>query len=416
MRFKTNVTDLLQALEVASLIQPNPVDAEGSAGYLMLVRGDRCFLYSAGDHQKCRVDFPITDVEGEGAFVLPTKGISAYRSLDGWVQFEPLVESGTHRLMEESESGSTDTITTFDPRSLHSIDKDFESAEAGVKFPVALLKEAITLGRTYMADANDASAKPHLKAMQIYDGSKEEWEKGNGNFFSSDGRRAMYFYCESFVDKGLSIPGGRIGLLNSFLSKSEGEIELRKSKNTTYLVNSKDQVIGWSDQVTSHGKYSYFPLAGDKFVLHAPKEVLLKKLTYVKDKMGSGSAKIRIAYDSKTECLTFTGSTGANRPESTLPVVPRDPEDLGEGRGGKESKEGAFAFNVNAHHLLELVSPLKTQNVELRFCPSAGDNSNFFLRTVEEFTLNGKGKVSLETNDGEETYPCRVTRFMLSMR
>lgn len=415
MKFKTNISDLLQALDVASLITPAPVDSEGSNGYLLVVQGEECHLYSDDDHQKCRVSFPIWDVEGEGAFVLPTKGVAAYQNLEGWVEFESYEENGSHLINEVSEGGSTDKIVTFDPRSITPIDKDLKSAEDGPSFPVALLREALSLGKPYMAPENASNTKPQFKTMQIFDDSKKEWAEGNGSFFSSTGSGAFYLYCQAFEGKGLTIPGNRVGLLSSFLAKSEGEVTLRKSKHTTYLVNSKKQVIGWTDLVTSHGKYGLFPISKDKYVLHLVRDLMVKKLNYIKGKMGK-DPKIRIFYDSKTSKITLKGSTDVNSPEATVPVYPKTAEELGENKGGELSDNGEFAFNVNAEKLLKMFTGLKTPNAEFRLSPA--DNKGYFLRTVEEFNLNDKGKVVVGSeSEGEEmVYPCRATRFMLSMR
>ena len=411
MKFKANVSDLNAALDVASLVHPSPIDSDGSAGYLLVVRGEKCYVYSSDDHQKVRTDFPVFDVEGEGAFVLPSKGISAYKNLDGWIEFEPATKDDACTFREETQGGSGGEYGTFDPRSLQVIDKDFEASEEGPSFSVMLLKEAITLAKPYLAELNDSNAKDYHKSLQIFDASKEEWAKGNGTFYSSDGKRAFYFQCSEFVDKGLALHGSRIGLLNSFLSKSEGQVQLRKSTNTTYLVNSKGQVVGWSDQVATHGKYMYFPFKNDKFILRLPKGPLVKALNYIKDKMGDQD-KIRIIYDHERKQLQFQGARGSDKPMSSSWVVPVGPDNPN--GGGELSETDNFALNVSVSHFLGLVTPVKVNEVELRICPANADTG--LLRTVEEFSLDARGKVVIQPEEGEQVFSCRVTRFMSSMR
>lgn len=414
MKFKTQTSDLSAALSVASVVRPIPVDSQGSAGYLFRIQGERCYVYSEDDRQKSRVDFPIFDVEGEGAFVYPTGHTNTFQYLDGWVEFEPKSEAGVFLIEYRTEGGASSKMSSFDPKALQSLDKDLDSATEGPTFPVALLKEAVSLGKKYLAEANDGQAKEYFKAFQIFDDSKESWAKGNGHFFAANGYRAFYFYSPDFEERGLCIHTLRVGLLESFLSKSEGEIRIRKSERATYLVNSKNQVIGWADQVVEHEKFNYYALTKDTFILRIPKEVASKALLAVRTELDSKRDRVRVQYNHERGTLQFHTSDGANE-FSSIPVgvVPLDSSDGTEEApiiGGDQSKKADFTFNVNINYFMDLISPVKAHEVELRVGPV--NETSYLIRTIEEFYLDSKGKVLISPEEGEKAHKCRVTRFM----
>jgi len=414
MKFKANATDLAQALNRASVVRPVPVDSQGSTGYLFVVRGEKCYIYSQDEHQKSRVDFPIFDVEGEGAFVFPAENASV-QYLEGWVEIEPDEEEGVHIVKYNTESGATTKKISFDPRALQALDKDLESASEGTTYPVALLKEALSGAKNYLADAH-GQAKENFKTLQIFDTSKEEWSKGNGHLFASDGRCAYYFFCPDLKDKGLSVHTLRVGLLNSFLAKSEGDVTIRKSERSTYLVNSDDYVIGWVDQVVEHDKFGYYPLKRDGFILRASKDRIVKALQHVRSNLSSKKNRVRVEYNHEKKSLQFRAEDNGNEVFSAPVFI--EPLDALDGTaenpmlGGDSSKKEDFAFNANIDQLLDMVSSSKSFDVLLRVGSS---EKGHLIRTIEEFALDPKGKVVVP-GEGEKVYQCRVTRFMPSMR
>jgi hypothetical protein len=415
MKFKTQTTELAKALSTASVVHPSPIDSQGSSGFLFVVRGERCYIYSDDGHQKSRVEFPIFDVEGEGAFVYPA-GPTAFQYLDGWVELEPGEEKGAFLVKYRTEGGASSTMPTFDPRALQSLDKDLESASEGPTFPAVLLKDAIAMGKSYLADGDGARVPEAFKSFQLFDKSKPAWEAGNGHFFAANGYRAFYFYSPVFEDKNLSLHSLRTGLATSFLSKVKGDIRIRQSERSTYFI-SDNYVVGWSDPVVEHEKFSYYPHTVDTHVLRVQKEICLKALHHVRAELNSKKDKVRIQYNAEKTTLQFLASDNGKEIYSVpFGVDPKGPEDSTEStpiRGGAKSKTESFAFNLNIDHFMDLIAPLKEHAVELRIGAQKADS--YLIRTIETFEMDAAGKAVLPV-EGETTYTCRVTRFMSNMK
>src|SRR3954467_11912357 len=104
MKFKVLTHDWTAAISVVSSITPSEV--EGHSGYLCVIRGDRCYLYSEDGRQRIRVPIPVFDVEGEGACVFPTGSQGDLRYVEGWVEFESGEDGGAHVIWCRRDTGS----------------------------------------------------------------------------------------------------------------------------------------------------------------------------------------------------------------------------------------------------------------------------------------------------------------------
>jgi hypothetical protein len=185
------------------------------------VRGEKCFLYSEDDQQRMRVPIPVFDVEGEDAFVLPTGFQGDLRYVDGWVEFETGEEGGANIIWCRRDTGDSKgvhKIITFSPKALKSLDADFSKAEKAASFPVALLKEAMSMTRSYLhPDPKEKGIKPEWVNLQLYGGDVEA--DANGYMLGSSVNRTSYFYSPELEGKSLTIHALRVPLLLLFLSK-----------------------------------------------------------------------------------------------------------------------------------------------------------------------------------------------------
>src|SRR3569832_1293790 len=107
MKFKVSTSDWTAALAVVSSITPAAVDAKGTSGYLCVLRKDRLYLYSDDGKQRFRVPVPVSDVEGEGAFVFPTGQSGDLRYVEGTVEFEATEEDGAHLVWCRRDPGES---------------------------------------------------------------------------------------------------------------------------------------------------------------------------------------------------------------------------------------------------------------------------------------------------------------------
>lgn len=421
MKFKTSMPTLTSALSLASVVRPAAVDSTGKSGYLLVTRGDTCFVYSQDDHTKSRTSFPISDLDGDGSMVFPAGEVEALSYLDGDVTLESRIDGGDFVLTFETAGGASGSFSTFDPRALQSLDSDLEGATEEGAFPAGLLREALNAAKPYHADPKDPKSKEHHKCLQIFDASNDDWAAGNGHMFATNGYRALHFYCDEFRDRGLVLHSLRLPLLTSFLAKSDGYVKVYQSQTSTYFVNSDGLVIGWADSVAQHDRFSYYKWDLDDHIFRAPREILLRALTFVRKSLNPKKNTVRVQYDHNRMVLQFLteddGKDISSVPVGVVPVGPDDGSDEAPVKGGSKSKVEDLACNVNIDWLLDLVSPVKGHDVELRFRPYPKKPNDRLIRSIETFLMDGKGRLQIaEPEDASEgqVYRCQVTRFMPS--
>lgn len=414
MKFKVQAPDLVAALNLVSTIRPVAVDSQGSSGYLCVVRGDQLFIYSEDERQRIRVPVPVSDVEGEGAFVYPAGRNEAFKYMEGALEFEPGEDEGAkvvHCRRTQGDQEALYKISTFDPRALQSLDKDFQQAREAATFSVALLREALSVTRPYLADLKDNStSKPCHQNVQLFDATKDAYKAGNGYFIGSTGQRACLFYSKDLQGKALVVHGLRIPLLQSFLAKSEGSVKLYNSENSTYFVNEAEQVIGWADQTHAYDKFAFYALAMDRHILKVNRRALENEIRSVRSLIPPEKDKIRLQYDHAKSLLTVLASNGATDLRSLPLAVEAQPVE-----GPEARKAGDVAFNVNGDWLLDIISPIKHGDVELRIAPVADHADRYLVRTIDTYGIDSRGKVTLEdAQPGQQVHSCRVMRFIPS--
>lgn len=411
MKFKVQTDDLLATLTLVSTIKPL-ADSQGRSGYLCVVRGSQCFIYSEDEHQKIRVPVPIFDVEGEGAFVYPAGHNDAFKYMDGTIEFEPGEDEGAQVVKCRRTVGDQEAfykISSFDARTLQSLDKDFNGAKETAVFSVALLREALSVTKPYLAPPKDKSAKPFCQNVQLFDATKDAYKSGNGYMLGSTGQRTCVFYCKELQGKSLVIHGARLPVLQAFLAKSEGEVKVFNSDSSTYFANDSDQVIGWADQTDSYDKFSYYATSMDRYVLRLNRRALENEIRSIRSLMPPDKDKLRIQYDHTRALLTVLASNGATDLKS-MPLaaepIPCDAPDL--------SRTDDLAFNVNGDWLLDIISDVKHGDVELRIAPIKDHVGRCMVRTIDTYSIDARGKTSLEDAQSGQVHSCRVMRFFAS--
>lgn len=412
MKFRVRSADLSDVLKVVTLVSPIVVTLKGLAGFLFVVEGDKCSIHSRDDQRRVKVTVPIQDVEGEGSFVYPADKINALNYLDGWIEFESGQDGDRYWVKYLSERGAKAEWGVCDPELLQPLDEDLAETSEGFQIPSAILREGLTMTKSYLAPSSDNQVGDEYKLVQLFDATKKEWAQGDGVLFASDHFRAIYFVCEQFKGKGLSIHAKHLPYVMSFLSKCEGNITIRQGENATFMVDAK-KVLGWSHAVKQYGKYSYYPLKMDSFILSTPKAPFMQTLRLVRAELDPIKDKIRVEYENQSLQFKLVETSGhaESNPVNVTPVLD---EEKGIGLAGPT---GTFACSVNINHLIEIVEPIKETRVELRASVVNKNGRDIVLfRTIERFPMDVKGKILIDKNakDSEEVFVCEVTRFMPS--
>lgn len=411
MKFQLNASELIAALEAVQVVTPRPVTSQGGSGYLFVAKGEQCFIYSRDTTSVARAVCPITDLDQEGSFVYPAEAISALKFLDGHtVVFESEVQEDDKFVVRYSASnGAKSERTSFNPQLLSTCDDDLNATTTTYEFAPAILREAITLARPFIAKANDTRTEDQFKALQMFDATNPDMKRGDGTVFSTDSTRIFYFWSEAFVGKHFEVHGQHLPALLSFLSKSES-VTLRLGAHFTFAQNSAGHVYGWPKHAKTHAKYSYYALTKDMYVLAVDRVPLLGALQYLRSELSSQRDKIKITFNVERKLFQFAVSEGSSKVNApSVQVRPKNKE--GTEEPWMEPRD--FTCAVNVDHFIDLISSVKANQVEIRVLLMAkGDREVAMIRTVDEFRLDPKtGKCVVE---GEGTVACRVTRFMPS--
>lgn len=416
MRFRFRVSDLNDAFAAVSAVSPPQMGSQGS-GFLFRTKVDDngnsvCRVYSQDGSRKASTTFDIQDLEGEGDFAFPLEMTAVFKYLDGLVTLESGKTEDRFWVKYEAEGGAAQEFTTFNPALLKPFDDEIEDGDA-TEYPSALLRESLTLLKGFLADAKDSKTEESYKGIQLFDSKAE---KGAGFVYASDRIRAGYFYCEALAQaRGLAIHGKHIPGFLAFLSKCDKMVTIRIGKSMTYAVSGKN-AFGWTHASKTYEKFSFYNFKTDKYVLRAPKEILAKALRYVRSGLNARKDKVRVEYNHADKTLQFRASDESNKIKSQIVgVVPIDEGELG---GGSEGLKSNFETNLNINQIIDLIDPVKGNEVVLRFAVQKKDDetAQVFIRSVEEFFLNENGRVVPPPTDGEKAFPCKVIRYMPSLR
>lgn len=415
MKIKMSVAALNEALDVVSIVPPRAAAQDGPSGFLFVVRGGRCLIYSRDSTHQSRVEVPF-DGDEEGSFIFPAEKVSALRFLDGWIKLESNSSEDRFSLKYETEDKAEQDLSTIDPRYMQALDAALEKTVEVGTYSVALLREAINATKSFMAKPN-SQAEDHCKTIQLFDQSKDNWKKGDGHFFAADGVRGCFFFCEDLKGKALTVHGQHLPFLMSFLARSSGDVTVRQGDGQTFVVNSRNQVLGWAQSVKTHERFGYYALKTDAFVLRMPRDLLLKALRYVRAGLDASKDKIRVTYSHEERSLRFLASETAGKTTSRpVGVVPIEEE----GGGGSKSATQDFAFNVSLNQLIDLFDSMRTNEADFRVAivaETANRKESALFRTIDTFIIDANGKQLIAVEDAGKdgkAYQCQVTRFMPS--
>lgn len=429
IRFKVKASDLNEAIDIASIVTPRPFDKNNTSGFLFVIRGDKGYVYSNDQLHTTRADFPLLEVEGEGAFIYPGMNIKAFTFFKNTIDFE--VNSGG------GEEGTEFSITydggngagkaprpLFNPKFMQACDKELEAATDERTFSTGLLREALNLSKSFHGGGNQKGDDDHFKVVQLFDKNKEvddpanpgkklkPFENGDGFLFASDKVRTLHFQSDNFAGRHLNIHSTHMPLLQSFLAKASGKVKILTGTNKTFAVDERGRVFGWAHTQKSHSKFSYS--SGTKGVdaaitLKISKFDMLNALKYMKEELETGRDKIKFIFNSDNKTIQFQIAEGKGLGLSSMYVdAPID-------ESSTNVKD--FAISVNITYLMGLFEDAKGNVVTTRVSimdPDAAKGrtkQNGLLRTFDDFILDADGKVveGGKLPDGAST--CKVTRY-----
>jgi len=417
MKIVFNLPDLLKALEVVSIVTPRAVTASGGAGYLFVVRGKECFLYSRDDLCVARAAFPVSESDQDGQFVYPAEYLDALKYLDDdTCTLECTSIEDRFVVRYETGSGVESERSSFDPQLLSTCDEDLEAAASvSYDFNASILREAINQAKPFLGKVGDSKIGEHFKGLQIMDAQRVDkdkgvdYSKGDGYLFASDGTRTFFFHCDDFKGKSLEIHGQHLGLFVSFLAKCGSKVTIRKGGHFTFAISENGHVFGWPRHAKLHDKFNYYSLKTDnKLVFRITKAKFSNSLQHARRELPAKQDKVKLNFDPETKQLQFGIAEGTSKAKGIpIPVTIKSDATVEE--------LVAFSIGVNLNFLIELVAPIKNQELEFRCAifPASEQRKREvgLFRTIDDFRLDSSGKMAPKE---EGTVQCRVTRFMPS--
>lgn len=411
IRINFQLNDIMEALDVVSAVTPHDTsNGNEGAGYLFIVRGEECFLYSNDSNCIARAKFKLIESSGDGSFVFPYKNlVNSLRPLakeEETCVIEATCDEGSYKVKYiTSPDGAEAEFGSFSPDSISRFDDDLESAPDTYEFNIGVLREAISLARFYLAPKTDSEAGA-FHGIEVMD--KSRLEKSDGYLYASNKFEAFFFRTDHFSGKKLAIHGAYISSLLSFLAKS-GETVTIKVGEKTFAINDKGDVFGWSRQDKLHDRFNYHSPKMDSLVVRVNKGRLLNALECARGALNKDQDKIIFNFDADTNKIWFdVPESKAKSIKVNAPYVTEDDE------GSSHVPSPSFSSPVSAKQFVEMFQNMKGHEVVFRgYLGKPKETSKkpiCIFRTIDEFFLDpATGKV---TPNGEEGIACRVTRFV----
>lgn len=423
-KFTVNASDLNRAIDVVSLVEPQAFNKQDHAGYLVVIRGATGYLYSRNSLHAARAGFPVSNVEGEGAFIYPKASVGAFKVFAG-SEITFSVESGeTYSVSYVTSSNAKAEKPSYDPKFGQTCDKEFNEATVKCSFPPKILQEALSLSSGFYAEANDKRSDDKVKSVVIFDSDLEAddpknagtkikpYERANGFLQADNGSQLFSFYSDAFEGRSLSIHAQHIGKLNSFLSSCVGDVKIRVSGNMTFAEDAEGRVFGWVHHSVPTPKHKNLPFSADHIVLDVDRDLMLNALGFIREEIETNREKIKFLLTPEGN-VSFQIVEGTNKATS-WPVGVKFTSDT------KDRRE--VQMNVSLVRFRALFEKTRGNVVQLRIAimpPADGKpKETAMFRTVDEYLLDANGKVvggSGVEKRPEGSFLCRVMRYTSSM-
>jgi len=426
IQFKVDAGEFNRALKLVSIVSPQ-MTSQQEKGFLFLVKGTTCFVYSKNGGHEARSSFEIYEVMGEGSFMYPSDYIGALFFVKGAIEFTATAEGEVFAVKSifglASGTPGVKMHASFDPRAMNLFEKDIQDAVSSQEpkiFNIKILRKALGSAKTFVAK-DDKASHEYYRTIQVFgDSELDNLKKANGYMFASNGNQAFYFKTSTFMNTGFTVPHQHLPLLESFMGQSAGSLKVYTTARGFYVMNEKNDVIGWPHHSETYKKFNYYTKDKDTVVTVTTKDVY-SQLQFMHASMAEKSSRIQWHINTGDKRMWFSLTDEGNNVVS-LPVplikIEHDKFD------GKER-----TTNINVNHMLGLFEDSAGDTIEFRIMATSkeGQKDQYFFRTIDSFYLNGEsgdlmiGDPKQDQDEKQHKDPpegaqvCQVTRFMPGM-
>jgi hypothetical protein len=413
--FSVEAADLHRALSLVSIVKPQSTSQNGAGGYLFSVRGETCAVY-ARDNQKheARSSFKISNVSGEGQFMFPADSVKAVLGIDKTMTFKATENNGVFKVRYTFGGAGSSEKVSFDPREMHNFEKDIQTAQDTIpskKFSSNVLSFAFGVTKSFLPKKDDAIDQEFYKTVKIFgDTDPELAKRANGYMIASNNKEICYLKCDAFLNKDLTIPMLHLGLVESFLGRSDGQVDIYTLDNKSYLLNGQGDVLGWPKQVSEYTKFQYYSKT-DEVVVLVSAESITRQLRFLRNELPNDKSKIRMHFDPSDSSISF--SSVDEKAAQTTENVTSEPVDV--------KVTSPFVTNVNVDHMLHMFEGIRGDRVEFRVkifpATESRPKDRYMFRTIDGFLLSNEGQVvgGIGAKTEGEAHECTVTRYAPGM-
>lgn len=414
--FKVDAVALNRAIGVASIVSPQKTP-QTAGGYLLMVRQDTCDIYSRDGKHEARASFPISEVSGEGPFILPAEAIDGLGYVSGPVRFVATESDGAFKVKYTfGESGLVEQVS-LDPRTMHVFGKDITAArECGApkEFTIKVLQFALATAKSFLPKSGDTIDQDYYRTVRVFGCDDPELARANGYMLASNSKEICYFKCAAFLDKDLSLPAQHLSMIEAFLGRSVGSVSFYQTDTKVYMFNHHGDVLGWPRHTVEYRTFSYYERAKDDIVLRVAPGDIIPRLKMMRANLPKDKPKIRMHFDPRTNYIWFSkiadGQNLKSDPVATESVEVKVTEPL--------------VTNVNVLQMIHIFEGIRGDKVEFRvkIAPATEryPKDRLMFRTIDGYLLNDDGVVVgglIENPPSDIQYPpkgaheCLVTRY-----
>lgn len=412
--FTVDASDLNRAISVVSIVKPQA--AQGAGGYLFSVRGEQCAVYSRDNlKHEARSSFQVSNVTGEGQFMFPADFVKEFGYVEGPIAFQATESNGSFKVTYtfESSTGSSEHVS-FDPRDMYNFEKDIQTAKDTLtpkRFSPKVLQFGLGIVKPFLPKKDDAIDQEFYNTIKIFgDNDPELAKRANGYMIASNNKEICYFQCSAFLNKDLTAPSQHLGLIEAFLSQSEGGVDIYTTDKKSYVINSNGDVLGWPKHSSEYTKFQYYSKT-DEVVVTLDQAVMVNRLKHMRAGLTDGKHKIRMHFDPSDMSIHFTSVDEGNSKKSGYVTTTAVDVKVTE----------PFSVNVNVGHMIHMFEGIRGDRVEFRVKIFLADEKRpkdrFMFRTIDGFFLSEEGAVvgGIGAKVEGEAHECRVTRYAPSI-
>jgi hypothetical protein len=385
-RFRTSAASAREALKVVKIVPPRPFTLNNDAGYLFVVRGTSCTVYSWDALHVTRADLPISDAAGEASFIYPAPFIT---DLDDDLAVVILSGENVFRATWNGGRGGSAERQLLNPKWASACDAELDAAVNPQTCPASVLREAVTVARSLKPTSSLSSIRtdppPAIQVGPVRDGPTST----TGCVHASNGVDSISIFSPVFgaISTPLLVPGVSAPLLRDFLARCEGDVTIKTGATSDFAIDSRGRALGWKRAAKAYDTIRVRRFDRDTTGLQLSARDVLHAVRHFREALHLYPI-VSFAYDG-ARAIRISAADVTSAPVSVTPA--------------EDSRVAGFDVKIELMALARIFGT-RSECVALRARAleptEARPIRRVMLRTIDEYAVDG--------------FPFRVERFCVS--